>query len=174
MRKSALLVAAMLTLPAAVALAQPAVPRNVLSIQPLNAVFSVFSGEYERAAGKSASWAIGGNYWGAGDSNDDVDYTSAEFKLRYYPNGVALEGFSFGGAVGFASVTGRNSSGGNESVGGPSIGVLLEYQWLMGVKKNFTVALGAGAKALNISKGDIQQSVTAKYPTLRISVGLAF
>lgn len=174
MRKSILLAAAMLTITAGAAAAQTAPRRNVLSVQPLNFVFSVFSGEYERAAGTAVTWGVGGNYWGAGDTNDDVDYTSGEFKLRYYPNGVALQGFSLGGAVGFATVTGRNSSGGSESVGGPSFGVLLEYQWLMGVKENFSVALGVGAKALNISQGDIQQSVTAKYPTIRISVGLAF
>jgi hypothetical protein len=168
-------IAAMLALPVTVASAQPDAPKQVLSIQPLSAVFGVFAGEYERAAGKAVTWGIGATYWGDSFSGgNDATYTSAEFKLRAYPAGVALTGFSVGGALGVASVRGTDNNGSTESVGGASIGVLLEYQWLMGAGKEWAFALGAGAKALIIDDKSTTFSYTAKYPTMRISVGYAF
>jgi hypothetical protein len=156
--------------------AQSADSKQVLSIQPLSLVFGFYSGEYERAASKAVTWGLGANYWSIGDSDDEVSYTSTEFKLRYYPEGQALRGFSFGGSAGLSSVKGASGSSGvrkTETV--PSLGVLLEYQWLMGEKKNFSVALGAGAKALFIGADEYNSSdFTAKYPTARISVGLAW
>ncbi len=163
-----------LALPLAVASAQSGAPTQIISIQPLSAVFGVFAGEYEHAAGRAVTWGIGATYWGNSFGSDDATYTSAEFKLRAYPAGVALTGFSIGGAVGFASVQGKNYNGSNESVGGPSIGVLLEYQWLMGTSKEWAFALGAGAKALIIDDKSTTFSYTAKYPTMRVSVGYAF
>jgi hypothetical protein len=178
MRNRVLAVAAAALLPFAAASAQAnAVPHNVISIQPLNAMFTVYSAEYERQTGKSVTFGVGGTYWSAGDEdvNEDVSYTSGDVKLRFYPSGAALTGFSFGGSVGFTSVSGNNSSGVEESASGPTFGVLLEYQWLMGVKKNFSVALGAGAKKIFASDEDISSdSFNPAYPTARVSVGYAW
>jgi len=150
-------------------------PSNVLSIQPLNAVFTAYSAEYERKIGGAATFGIGGTYFNVGDGFDEVTFKSGDVKLRYYPNGTALMGFSFGGTAGFSSVTGTDFNGAEESASGPSLGVLLEYQWLLGVQRNFAVALGLGAKAVfvkdeTITSGDF----TPRYPTARVSVGYAF
>lgn len=154
--------------------AQVTVPKNVFSIQPLSAMFRVYSVEYERAASKAVTWGLGTTLFRVGDSGSDVNYTSAEFKLRYYPAEVALQGFSFGGAVGLSSVNGTNDSGGDETVTAPSLGVLLEYQWLMGATKNFALTLGVGAKALSIKDNFSSNDFVARYPTARVSVGYAF
>jgi hypothetical protein len=162
-------------LPLSAVLGQAESGRAVLSIQPLSAVFGFYSAEYERAASKTVTWGLGGNYWSLGDDYDgDFKYTSGEFKLRYYPSGVALEGFSVGGSVGYTSVKGRSSTGSTSTEGAPSAGVLLEYQWLLGEKKNFAIALGAGAKALFISEDNFDSDFVAKYPTARISIGWVF
>jgi hypothetical protein len=147
---------------------------NVFTIQPLTAVFGFYSAEYERAATKAVTWGLGGNYWSPDASSDDFSYASGEFKLRYYPSGVALQGFSVGGSLGYSNVRGQNSDGTTGSAGAPSLGVLLEYQWLMGEKKNFAIALGVGAKALFISEDEFDNDFVAKYPTARISVGWAW
>jgi hypothetical protein len=97
-------------------------------------------------------------------------------KFRYYPQGTALQGFSFGASLGFAKVTGEDNSTTptevSESVG--TFGVLLEYQWLLGAKKKFAVTLGAGAKKLMLDEDDFTSEVIAAYPTARVSVGFAF
>lgn len=178
MRNRVLTLAAAALMPFAAASAQQdAAPPNVISFQPLGAVLlTVYSAEYERQTGAAVTLGVGSTYWNVGEGAEDVTYKSADLKLRYYPNGTALMGFSFGGSVGFTSVSATSSiDGTDELANGPSLGVLIEYQWLMGAKRNFALALGIGAKALmvkeeNISSGDF----TARYPTTRVSVGYAF
>jgi hypothetical protein len=175
MRNRFALVAAIMAMPIAAAAAQNQIPRNVITIQPLTAMMTIFSGEFERSASKSVSWGVGATYWDAGDAGNAVKYSSGDFKLRYYPSGVALAGFSLGGSVGFSNVKGTSTTGADESAGGASLGVLLEYQWLMGTKRNFALALGAGAKTLMVDDKTISSSdFTAHYPTARVSVGYAF
>lgn len=158
-----------------IAAQQEAAPHNVISLQPLNAVLTVYSAEYERQTGSAVSVGVGGTYWSFGDDSDDLTYKSADLKLRYYPNGTALRGFSFGGTVGFTSISATNSGGGDESASGPTFGVLFEYQWLLGAQRNFSMTLGAGAKALSVKEENITSGdFTARYPTARISVGYAF
>jgi len=152
-----------------------AAPRNVLSFQPLSAMLTVYSAEYERQTASAVSVGVGGTYWNIGEGSDDLTYKSGDLKVRYYPQGVALRGFAFGGSVGFTTVTGTSTSGTDETASGASFGLMLEYQWLMGATRNFALALGVGAKALSVkeetfSSGDF----TARYPTARISVGYAF
>lgn len=163
-----------MALSAATAAGQTAAPKNVLSIQPLSAIFQVYSREYERAAGKAVTWGLGATLFRIGGSSNDVNYTSAEFKLRYYPAEIALQGFSVGGAVGLTSVNGTSDTGRDQTVTGPSVGVLLEYQWLMGTSKNFALTLGLGAKALSIKDNFSSSDFIARYPTARVSVGYSF
>jgi hypothetical protein len=153
-----------------------AAPHNVLSIQPINAVFTAYSGEFERQMGGASTVGIGGTFFDVGDGIDKVTFKSGDVKLRYYPNGTALMGFSFGGSAGYTSITGTDASTNNETtVSGPSLGVLLEYQWLMGVQRNMSVALGAGAKAVFVKDADFSSNnYAARYPTVRVSIGYAF
>jgi hypothetical protein len=175
MRNRVLVLAAALMPFAAASAQEAAAPHNVISIQPINAVLTAYSAEYERQTGKAVTVGVGGTYFNAGDGIDEVTYKSGDVKLRYYPNGAALTGFSFGGSAGFSGVSGKDFNGAEASVSGPSLGVLLEYQWLMGVKRNFSVALGAGAKAVFVKDNEItSDSFVTRYPTVRISVGYAF
>ena len=176
MRNRFALMAAMIALPVATATAQNVAPRNVISIQPLNAMMTVFAGEYEHGLGKAASWGIGATYWDAGDESvSELKYSSADVKVRYYPQGTTLQGFSIGGSVGFTQA--KETAGSTEtSQSAPSLGVLLEYQWLMGAKKSFSMSLGAGAKALFLDEDNFSSGgdFTARYPTARISIGYAW
>lgn len=178
MRNRVLIFTAAALMPFAAASAQQvevAAPSNVISIQPINAVFTAYSAEYERQAATVVTLGIGGTFLNTGDGIDEVTYKSADFKLRFYPNGTALTGFSFGGTAGVSSLSGTDFNGNKASVSGPSLGVLLEYQWLLGVKRNFSVALGAGAKAVFVKDNQfVSDSFITRYPTARISVGYAF
>lgn len=161
------------------------VPQNVISINPLGVVFQVISAEYERAVSPQVSVALAGTYWGSSQDDDegdelDVDYTSADLKLRYYPTEV-LRGFSLGALGGVSRVGGEyrdcsvedpdcNVDGG--SVTALSAGVELDWAWRMGVKEKFYMAVGLGAKRLFADDDEVD--ATLAYPFLRFNVGWAF
>jgi hypothetical protein len=175
MRNRVLILAAAAFAPFTAASTQQVTPSNVLSIQPLNAVFTAYSAEYERKIGGATTFGVGGTYFNIGDGVDEVTFKSGDVKLRYYPNGTALMGFSFGGTAGFTTVTGTDFNGGEETASGPSLGVLFEYQWLLGVQRNFAMTLGLGAKAVFVKDNSItSDDFTPRYPTARVSVGYAF
>ena len=173
MRSLLLGAAAALTPIMSVAAQQAATPSNVISIQPLSAVYTVYTGEFERRAGQNVTMGVGGTYWNSGDNDNggDVTYTSGDLKLRYYP-GTALRGFSFGMAAGYTRVS-ETISGTESSGGAPSFGLMLEYQWLLGARSNMAVTLGAGAKKLFIDENEFVD-VLATYPTARVSIGWGF
>jgi len=172
MLKSFLATAALVALPLMSAAAQNTAPKNVLSIQPFSAMLTVYAGEYERRVGNSMTLGVGGTYWNAGDEGDDVTYTSGDVKLRFYPQGIPLRGFSLGVSGGYTSVKETIVST-ESSEGGATFGTFLEYQWLMGAKSNFALTFGAGAKMLFVDEEQFND-ITLRYPTARISIGYGF
>jgi hypothetical protein len=173
MRSLLVSAAAVLTPIMSVAAQQASAPKNVISIQPLSAMYSVYTGEFERRLSSNSTFGFGGTYWNSSndDTGGDATYTSGDVKLRYYP-GAALRGFSFGAAAGYTSVS-EDISGTESSGGAPSFGIMLEYQWLLGARNNMAVTLGAGAKKLFIDEADFVD-VIATYPTARVSIGWGF
>lgn len=153
-----------------------ATPRTtVLSVQPLGLIFEFFSAEIEHALKPSMTVGLGGSYWNG--TGVGIRYTSGDLKLRYYPEGRALQGFAFGGQVGYTSITGQSTSPSTATseatVSGPTIGVGLDYNWLLGASNAFYVGLGLGAKRLFVNTKDVED-VSGGYPTARVSVGYAF
>jgi hypothetical protein len=157
----------------------PTAPKTtVISFQPLNAMFSVYAAEIEHAIGSSVTLGVGGSYWSNSDDVSDTKYSSGDLKLRYYPEAHPLQGFSFGGQVGYTSVSDRSndSFGGantKSTAHGATIGVALDYNWLLGASKAFYVGLGLGAKKIFANTNDIGNATLA-YPTARVSIGYAF
>lgn len=146
----------------------------VISVQPISAMLTVYAGEAELAMSRSATIGVGATYWSPDVIDGDFNYLSGDLKFRYYPEGHVFQGFSFGGSVGVThlSATANNSSSGSAS--GPSIGVMLDYNWLLGAEKAFYIGLGLGAKTLFISDKAVADQATLHYPTVRLSVGWAF
>ena len=145
----------------------------VISIQPISAMLTVYSGEAEIAMSRSATIGVGATYWSPDIIDGDFNYLSGDLKFRYYPEGRAFQGFSFGGSVGVTHLSATDSSS-SGSAGGPSIGVTLDYNWLLGAEKAFYIGLGLGAKTLFISDKSVAEQATLHYPTMRLSVGWAF
>ena len=156
--------------------ATPGARGQVISIQPLSALFTLYAGELERSLSSSVTLGAGATYWSPDIEGEGFRYFSGDLKLRYYPSGRPFEGFSFGGTVGVTRVeaTTANVEDAGESDVGLSIGTLLEHGWLLGEQKRFYVGLGIGAKALFIGEDEFERDVTVRYPTARISVGWAF
>jgi hypothetical protein len=176
MLKRLVIAAVCCLLPQCAVRAQDTTRTRVLSIQPISLVLTIVSGEYEQKLGAASSWGIGANYWDAGPIGGSGKYASGEFKLRYYPDGTALRGFSVGASAGYVHLSGGNGDTSHRAaLVGPSLGVLLEYQWLLGKTKSFVVALGVGAKAILVNQDkNASGDYTLRYPTTRISIGHAF
>lgn len=162
-------------LPATAALGKTEVPKQVVSGSPLSFVFGALSAEYERAATHLTTIGGAATLYDVGEWS----YTSAEGKWRYYPNG-ALRGFSIGATAGLSRVAAdgvecdewecRGASG---SATAATFGLQLDYQWFLGLKKNFVVATGLGAKKLTFI-GEGLDGAAVTLPTVRLGIGYGF
>lgn len=149
--------------------------QQVVSIQPLSAMLTIYAGELERVLSPSTSLGVGATYWNSDEDTGDVSYLSGDLKLRYYPSAQALAGFSFGGSVGMTRVADEDDTDGStSSATGATIGTMIEYSWLLNAQRSFYIGLGAGVKALFIDEDEVDEDVTLRYPTVRFSVGWAF
>ena len=147
----------------------------VISIQPITSMLTIYTGEVELAMSRSATIGVGATQFGGGDIGGNFNYLSGDLKLRYYPDSRAFQGFSFGGSVGMTRVSASSDNTQDSgSATAPSVGILLDYNWLLGSSKSFYVGIGAGAKALFLNSDEFQEDVTVRYPTARLSVGIAF
>ncbi|HEX2211615.1 MAG TPA: DUF3575 domain-containing protein [Longimicrobium sp.] len=157
-------------------------PRQVLSINPIGAVFGVYMGEFERSVGRHTSVGVAGTYWDTGftdsESSGELSYTTVDARLRYYPGESRLQGFSIGGSLGYTGLSGELTTVDGEDTGRLNTlgaGIELDYNWLLGARNQVMVGTGIGAKRLFILDEDIDDDdVTLAYPTLRLVVGYAF
>jgi hypothetical protein len=158
--------------------AQEAVPdagrSNVVSTNPITLVFGWFTGEYERRIGAGTTLAIGGSYFEWDD--DDEEYVTADLKLRYYPNERVFQGFSLGASAGWARVEEVVDFASEETnaVSGPTLGLAVDYGWLIGRRDNVHIGLGLGARRAFYGDDDESDIELDVLPYLRFSVGVAW
>lgn len=149
---------------------------NVLSTNPILFVFGWYTGEYERRIGPGTTIALGGSYFEFDDDESgDEEYVTADVKLRYYPNERVFRGFSLGASAGFARVEEVVDifEGETRSVSGPTLGLAVDYGWLIGRRDNVHIDLGIGARRAFFGDdgSDVEFEVL---PYLRFSVGVAW
>jgi hypothetical protein len=161
---------------------EPRIPianRSYIGFNPLGIPFDIFTAEVE--SGVAQGITLGGVA-----SHLDVDndrFTSFDFKFRYYPGEVVLRGFSLGASIGYLGYSEKNtvfSPGGGpvdtrESISTPTIGIIADYNWLLGSQHRFLVGTGLGAKRVLASSEDRSRvGLDRAYVTGRFTVGLAF
>ena len=163
-------------------------PPRMLSVAPISALFGVYNLEFEHQIGPTTTFAVGSTYWGFEDdlnssslsSEAHVSYISMDLKARYYPTAV-MEGFSFGGLAGITSISGgaracssitAECEQADDREVAFSLGVEIDYNWVLGVTKQFGVVLGLGAKRLFPVGADID--TVLGYPFGRLSIGYRF
>ncbi len=116
---------------------------------------------------------------------DDDRYLTFEFKARYYPGEVVLRGFSVGlsaGSLRYSTLVDNSAIGPRfgsrtrQQLTAPTIGVLTDYNWLLGTSHRFLVGTGLGAKRILASRDDRARvgDLDRAYLTARFIVGLAF
>lgn len=156
--------------------------RSYVAVDPLGVPFDIFSAEIESAV--AAGITIGGA--GSYTDFDDDRFTSADLKVRYYPGEVVLRGFALGASIGYLHYSTLNGTGLVQPDGAPgtplrhaldtpTLGVLVDYNWLLGTRRRFLVGTGLGAK--RILAGEAERNavdVDRAYVTARFVVGIAF
>ena len=157
--------------------------RQAFTLNPLGIPFGWVNGEFERVLGGGATLGIGGSWL---EVDDDDDFASVEAKLRYYPSERGLRGFSIGLSAGYTriednqeTIFGPDRTPRAQVVDGPSLGVMADYNWLIGARRRFVVGAGLGAKRIftddRSNDSDlIDLDDIRAYPTMRLVVGVAF
>ncbi len=155
----------------------PIANRSYVGFNPLGIPFDIFTAEIE--SGVAQGVTLGG--LGSHIDVDDKRYTSIDFKFRYYPGEVVLRGFSLGASVGYLGYSAPSTlsnPGGVELRGKlntPTIGVLADYNFLLGLHHRFVVGTGIGAKRVLSSSAERSAvDLPRAYFTGRFTVGLAF
>lgn len=146
--------------------------RTYVALNPLGIPFDIVSGEIESAiapgvtAGGSASYT---------DLQNDR-YTSFDAKVRFYPGEVVLRGLAFGMSVGSLHYSSPdNGANIRQTITVPTIGILADYNWLLGVGQHFLVGTGLGAKRVLASTDERDRvGIDRAYVTARFLLGYAF
>lgn len=146
--------------------------RTYVAFDPLLVPFDI--GSFEIETGIAPGITLGGV---ASYTNVDNDrYTSADLNLRYYPGEVVLRGFSVGVSGGFLRYSNRvGPTNERVSVDAPTLGVVVDYNWMLGVNRRFLVGTGVGAKRVLAGEGERDVvGLGRAYGTARFVVGYAF
>jgi hypothetical protein len=149
-----------------------------IGVNPLGIPFDVGSIELESAVAPGVT--LGGLASYTDVSNDR--FTTFDFKVRYYPGDIVLKGFSAGLSVGYLRYSTLIKDTDNvpqtssrQSLIAPTIGVLADYNWMLGRSQRFLVGTGIGAKRVLTSTSERNRVQLGRaYPTVRFIVGFAF
>lgn len=174
---------------AAPRVARPTVTQTA-TLNLLALPFGAASAEYERAVG-TGGFAVGvGGLTTFGDVDDDDDafddgddrFSSLQAKLKYYPSENGLRGLAVGVTAGVARATDVRTNTFFSSTGQPStvrerrtrtaptLGVVLDYNYLVGRRRRFVVGLGIGARRVLDPGGPLGEVI----PDGRFQVGFGF
>ena len=148
--------------------------RTYVAVNPLGIPFNIGSAEIESAVASGIT--LGGAASYTAISHDR--YTTFDAKLRYYPSEVVLQGFSIGASVGhsrFSTLIGSPTGDVRSGVDYNMIGLIVDYNALLGARKRFVLGTGVGAKRI-LGHDDDRARLGLSQPllTVRFVVGLAF
>ena len=152
--------------------------RSYVGLNPLGIPFDIFAFEVESGIAQGVTLGAVGSYT---DFNQDR-YTTVDFKARYYPGEVVLRGFSLGLSAGYLAystpsrmIASTNAIPSRDKLNAPTIGVIADYNWLLGQQHRFVVGTGVGAKRVLANTADRERvGLDRAYLTARFTVGLAF
>jgi hypothetical protein len=160
---------------------------NLAGVNLIGLPFGLVSAEFEHIVSPGFVIGAGGTYENVvGSNKNDIHTSWVEAKAKYYPNEESFKGFSVGltlgvlhthGAPGFGGFFGSGSYDGGDqatqSRTAPTVGVVLDYNWLLGRRKKLYVGTGIGAKrAFGTTGGN--SILDPVYPYGRLQIGIAY
>jgi len=148
----------------------PIPTQTYIGFNPLGLPANVFTLELENAVSSGITVGAVGSYIDFRDSR----YTTADFKVRYYPSEVVLRGFAVGVSAGVTRYS-HVVADVRQSLSAPTAGILVDYNWLLGRSERFLIGTGIGAKRVLASESE-RQRVHEDYATVttRLILGFAF
>lgn len=143
--------------------------------------FGVASAEFEQMTSDDVSVGVSAGDWRALGILAEQRYSWAEAKLRYYPNAAGPRGFAIGVAAGAARVEALEQGdcflfclGTGRFATGPTLGIVMDYSWLVGRRRRFYIGAGAGGKRVFGLKDTAEDDYPQILPGSRLQFGLAF
>lgn len=147
---------------------------SYIGINPLGIPFDIFSIEVE--TGVAQGMTLGAS--AAHTELDNQRYSSADFKFRYYPSEVVLKGFSIGASAGllrYSDITGDFGTEARQTIDTPTLGLLLDYNWMLGATHRFIIGTGLAAKRILAGAADRKKvDLSRAQLSARFTVGVAF
>lgn len=144
--------------------------RTFVAVNPMGIPFNIASAEIESGIANGTTIGGVGSYTAFGDDR----YTTVDLNVRYYPSEVVLDGLSFGISVGRTHFTTPVDTVRRSKDYG-TVGLLTDYNWLLGARKRFLVGTGIGLKRVLLSS-NARSPFGIDQPTFtaRFVLGLAF
>ena len=171
---------------AGLALARPALAqsplviptRTYVGINPVGLPFDIATVEVESAVAPGITLGGVGSYIDVGDPK----FTTGEFKVRYYPGEVVLRGASVGATLGLTHFSNKVNDPATraddevrQTLTAPTLGIIVDYNWLYGREQHFLIGTGIGAKRVLASQSERDRvDIDRAIFTLRLIVGFAF
>jgi hypothetical protein len=148
--------------------------RTYVAVNPLGIPFNIASAEIESAVASGITLGGAASY----TSLRHDRYTTFDAKVRYYPSEIVLQGLSIGASVGhsrFSTLVGSPSGDIRSGLDYNAIGLLVDYNALLGARRRFVLGTGVGAKRI-LGHDDDRARLGLSQPvvTVRFVVGLAF
>ena len=148
----------------------PMPTRTYIALNPAGVVADAGTIEFENAVAQGITLGGVGSYI-------DVDhrrFTTFDFKVRYYPGEVVLRGYSIGGTIGYTRFSNIVKDV-RQEMSAPTIGIVLDHNWVYGREGHFIVGTGVGAKRVLAPSADRDRAdVDRAVVTARFVVGFAF
>lgn len=143
--------------------------RALIVVNPFSFLIPGASGEAEFAVSPTATVAFGGSYYG------DGGYSTATVKLRLYPQEHAPDGFAvaFGGGLARQQENFCNLVCSRRSRTNPTVGVELDYTWLLGPTRHFGLSFGGGLQRV-LGVNNSHDDLAPFLPMGRLGIGYAF
>jgi hypothetical protein len=148
----------------------PIPTRTYIGINPIGLPFDIATLELETAVAPGFTLGGVGSYIDVGDPK----FTTFEFKARYYPGDVVLRGPSVGATAGFSHFS-NNPDGVRQTLDAPTLGIIVDYNWLYGREQHFLIGTGLGAKRILASAAERDRvDLDRAIFTARLIVGFVF
>lgn len=148
--------------------------RTYIAVNPLGIPFNIAAAEIESAVASGITLGGAASY----TSLSHDRYTTFDGKIRYYPSEVVLQGLSIGASVGhsrFSTLVGSPTGDIRSGFDYSTVGLLVDYNALLGARKRFVIGTGLGAKRI-LGNNEERDRLGLSNPllTVRFVVGLAF
>ncbi len=148
----------------------PIPSRTYIGFNPVGLPADVATFEVENAVAQGITVGGVGSYIDVSDQR----FTTFDFKVRYYPGEVVLRDWAIGATIGYTRFS-NLVNGTREELNAPTLGIILDRNWLYGRGQHFLIGTGVGAKRIIASTADRNRAdVERAIVTARLTVGYAF